>query len=91
MLSAVMTEYVRGRYAEAVRLVDSTQPVDRTIAAEAALFRAASRHALYRIGGEKDETLKRAIELDLQTYRAFRGRELPDPRVFPPSFIAKTR
>jgi tetratricopeptide (TPR) repeat protein len=90
-LSAVMTEYVRGRYAEAVRLADATQFTDRTIAAEVALFRAASRYALYRIGGKQDETLQRAIELDLETYRTMRGRELPDPRVFPPSFIAKTR
>lgn len=90
-LSAVMTEYVGGRYAEAVRLVDAAQFVDRTIAAEAILFRAASRHALYRIGGKQDESLERAIEVDLQTYRAMRGRDRPDPRVFPPSFIAKTR
>jgi hypothetical protein len=91
LLSAVVTAYLRGRYAEAAGLVDSSTLSDRTIAAEVMLFRAAARHALYRSGGEKDESLKRAIELDLEKYRGLRGNERPDPRVFPPSFIAMAR
>lgn len=91
LLAAAVTEYLRGHYAEASRLLASAQLSDRALAAEAALFRAASKHALYRIGGEKDETLKRDVEHDLDRYRTLRGSAAPDPRVFPPSFIALTR
>jgi len=91
LLSKVVTEYLRGRYAEAARLVDTSELSDRTVVAEAMLFRAGARHALYRSGGSQDQSLKRAIELDLETYRALRGNERPDPRVFPPSFIAMAR
>ncbi len=90
-LSAAITEYLAGRYEESLRQLDPAQFRDRTATAEAALFRAAARHALYRIGGEKDETLKRAAELDIQTYRAHRGNAQPNPRLFPPSFIAMAR
>jgi tetratricopeptide (TPR) repeat protein len=90
-LSAAATDYLRGRYAEAVRQLDPAQFNDRAATAEAALLRAASQYALYRIGGEKDEALKREIDLDLQTYRALRGGAHPDPRVYPPSFVALTR
>ena len=91
LLSAAITDYLRGRYSDAARQIDSAQFADRTIAAQAALFRAASTHALYRIGGAKDETLKQDLERDLERYRALRGDAQPDPRVFPPSFIALTR
>jgi len=91
LLSAAVTAYLGGRYTDAARLLDSAQFTDRTLAAEVALFRAASRHALYRIGGEKDGALKALIDLDLQRYRALRGKAQPDPRIFSPSFIAMTR
>jgi hypothetical protein len=91
VLSAAVTEYLGGRYIGASRLLAFTHFSDRAFAAEAALLRAASKHALYRIGGEKDETLKRELERDLERYRALRGSTPPDPRVFPPSFIALTR
>jgi tetratricopeptide (TPR) repeat protein len=91
LLSAAVTAYLGGRYTDAARLLDSAQFTDRRLAAEVALFRAASRHALYRIGGEKDEALKALIDLDLQRYRALRGNSRPDPRIFPPSFLAMSR
>jgi hypothetical protein len=91
LLSAAVTAYLGGRYTDAARLLDSAQFTDRTLAAEVALFRAASRHALYRIGGEKDGALKALIDLDLQRYRVLRGNSRPDPRIFPPSFLAMTR
>jgi tetratricopeptide (TPR) repeat protein len=91
LLSAAVTAYLGGRYTDAARLLDSAQFTDRTLAAEVALFRAASRHALYRIGGEKEGALKALIDLDLQRYRALRGNSRPDPRIFPPSFLAMSR
>jgi tetratricopeptide (TPR) repeat protein len=90
-LAAALTEYLQGHYEEAARLLDPAQFHDRAAVAEAALFRAASHHALYRIGGGKDEALRRGVEADVQMYRALRGNARPDPRMFPPSFIAMTR
>ena len=57
-------------------------------AGEAALLRAASRHALYRIGGAQDAKLLAQIARDLNEYRALRPGGRPDPRLFPPSFVA---
>lgn len=84
-LAAVVTAYLRGRYEETIRLTER-RFTDRAAAGESALFRAAARDALYRING--DETLKAQIADDLRTYRALRPSARPDPRIFPPRFIA---
>ncbi|HEX6642469.1 MAG TPA: hypothetical protein VF215_15225, partial [Thermoanaerobaculia bacterium] len=89
-LRAALNSYLHGRYDEATRVL--AQPFDdRTANAEAALLRAAARHALYRIGGEQDAGLRAQVEADLRRYRELRPDGKPDPRVFPPSFIALVR
>jgi len=90
-LAVAVTAYLHGRYDETVRLLTETKFDDRTAAAEAALFRAAAHHALYRIGGEKDVALRAQIESDLRQYRNLAPNAHPDPRIFPPGFIALTR
>jgi hypothetical protein len=86
-LTAVVSAYVGGDYEETIRRAST--PFDLPAAAgEAALFRAAARYALYRIGGEKDDALRREIERDLGTYHQLRPNSRPDPRIFPPRFIA---
>ena len=85
-LSVAVDLYLHGRYEETIRLL-SAPFNDRTAAAEAALFRAAARDALYRIGGATNESLRREVENDLRTYRELRPNGRPDPRVFPPRFI----
>jgi hypothetical protein len=90
-LAVSVTAYLHGRYDETVRLLNETRFADRAAAAEAALFRAAARHALYRISGEKDPALRALIESDLRQYRNLAPDARPDPRVFPPGFIALTR
>jgi tetratricopeptide (TPR) repeat protein len=87
-LRAAMNSYLHGRYAEALRVLTQSRFDDRAAAAEAALFRAASRHALYRSGGEKDGAAMKQIAEDIALYRALRPEGKPDPRVFPPGFIA---
>jgi len=87
-LTTAVSAYLRGEYELTTRLLTGTQFTDRAAAAEAALFRAAARHALHRIGGQKDEALRRGVEDDLRTYRALRPNGRPDPRVFPRGFIA---
>ncbi len=87
-LTTGIRAYLEGQYDIAVRVLDGKPFADPTAAAEAALFRAAARDALYRIGGEQDDELRAAVENDLRVYRAT-GRR-PDPRIFPPRFIAMT-
>jgi len=87
-LSAAVTAYLAGRYADATRILDGSAFAEPAAAAEAALFRAAARDALYRIGGMTDNALAREIESDLRAYRRLRPDGRPDPRVFPPHFIA---
>ena len=89
-LTTAIRAYLEGQYEVAVRVLDAKPFADRASAAEAALFRAAARDALYRIGGEKDDALRAAIETDLRIYRELRSKRKPDPRIFPPRFIAMT-
>ncbi|HUP61272.1 MAG TPA: hypothetical protein VNA69_12715 [Thermoanaerobaculia bacterium] len=90
-LSAAVSAYLRGNYEETIRLLTAAPFASRTAAAEAALFRAAARDALYRIGGAADETLRRDVERDLRTYRELHPNGKPDPRIFPPRFAAMAR
>jgi hypothetical protein len=90
-LSAGVNAYLHGRYDEAVRLLTASPFQDRAAAAQAALFLAAARHALYRIGGEQDARLRAQIESDLRRYAETNPNSRPDPRLFPPGFIALAR
>lgn len=87
VITDAVAAYLSGRYDETVRLASATF-TDRSAAAQASLFRAAARYALYRIGGEKDEALRREVDADLSRYRELRPNGKPDPRIFPPGFIA---
>ena len=89
-LTTGIRAYLEGQYEVTLRVLDGTAFAHRTAAAEAALFRAAARDALYRIGGEKDDALRAAAEVDLRIYRELRPQRKPDPRIFPPRFIAMT-
>jgi tetratricopeptide (TPR) repeat protein len=86
-LSSAVKSYMHGRYEESLRVLASVQ-FEGAAAGEAALLRAASRHALYRIGGEKDANLRAQIDRDLREYHQRRPSARPDPRLFPPSFVA---
>jgi hypothetical protein len=90
-LTAGIRAYLEGQYEVAVRVLDSKRFADRALAAEAALFRAASRDALYRLGGEQDAALRASVETDLRVYRQLKPKRKPDRRIFPPRFIAMTQ
>jgi hypothetical protein len=87
-LTTAVSAYLQGQYELTVQLLTAARFSDRAAAAEAALFRAAARHALYRIGGAKDDALRQQFEADLRAYRTLRPSGRPDPRVFPRGFIA---
>lgn len=88
LLRSAVSSYVHGRYDETARLLTAAKFDDRNATAEAALLRAAARHALYRIGGEKDAGLRAQVDADLRQYRELRPNGVPDQRLFPPGFIA---
>jgi hypothetical protein len=90
-LVAGIAAYLRGDYEKTTTLLAASKFTDRAAAAEAALFRAAARDALYRIGGSKSDALRRNVERDLKTYRELNPNGHPDPRVFPPRFVAMVR
>ncbi|HYC61682.1 MAG TPA: hypothetical protein VEK79_19155 [Thermoanaerobaculia bacterium] len=87
-LRSAMNSYLHGRYDETLRVLTGVNFDDRAAAAEAALFRAAARHALYRIGGSTDANALALIEADVLIYRNLRPGAKPDPRLFSPGFIA---
>ena len=90
-LTSAVRAYLEGQYDVTVSVLSGKPFTDRAAAAEAALFRAAARDALYRIGGEKDDELRVAVENDLRIYRELRPNRQPDARIFAPRFIAKVR
>ena len=83
-LVAGIAAYLRGDYEQTTTLLAASKFTDRAAGAEAALFRAAARDALYRIGGSKNDALRRDVERDLKTYRELNPKGRPDPRLFPP-------
>jgi len=87
-LTTALTAYLRGQYADSVRLLSGKEPSDRDASAHAALIRAAAQHALYRMGGEQDASLRDAAVRELARYRSLLPGGRPDPRLFPPSLIA---
>jgi hypothetical protein len=90
LISAVAS-YLHGDYENTLLALTETNFTDRLAVAEAALFRAAARDALSRVRGSTNESMRRLIELDLRTYRELRPAARPDPRIFPPRFLAMAR
>jgi hypothetical protein len=90
-LVAGIAAYLHGDYEKTTTLLAASKFTDRAAAAEAALFRAAARDALYRIGGSKNDALRRDVERDLKTYRELNPNGRPDPRVFSPRFVAMAK
>lgn len=88
-LEAAVIAYANGRYDEVARSLTRVKFTNLDAVAESALLRAAARDALYRIGGETDDGLRRQIDVDLHLYRQLRPNGVPDPRLFTPRFIAR--
>ncbi|HET7292788.1 MAG TPA: hypothetical protein VFM88_10205 [Vicinamibacteria bacterium] len=78
--------YFAGRYLEAVELLDRVSGVTGRAAAQAHLFRAASRFALFRAGGERDGVLKQRALEDVVACRRADPALAPDAEAFSPTF-----
>jgi len=78
--------YFAGRYLESLEILDRIGAVSGRAAGQAHLFRAASRYALFRAGGERDDGLRRRAIDDVAACQRADPAMLPDPEVFPPTF-----
>jgi len=75
-----------GQYRAAADSLSRVSYAGGPAAVHALLFRAASRRALYVIGGQKEEALRDSALADLQALRKLDPRFTPDPQAFSPRF-----
>lgn len=80
--------YFGGEYQGALDALSRVDEWSGHTAAQALLLRAAARHALYRLGGQKDEGLKRAALTDIEACRRYDPSLGPDEQAFSPRFRA---
>jgi tetratricopeptide (TPR) repeat protein len=80
--------YFGGRYDQAVKRLDQASGLWGRSAAQAALLRGAARFALFRMGGEKDPSLRAQAAGDVSACRRADTTLQPDPGAFSPEFVA---
>ena len=86
-LVAAARAYFDGQYREAAAQLSGASYSGKS-GAQAMLFRAASRHALFVLGGEKNSALETEARADVQACRRLSPGFSPDPRFFSPRFTA---
>lgn len=84
-LSEAVRAYIRGDYQRTAALLERAAFPSPKARAQAALFRAAARYALYTLDGEKNDRLRSQAIADLREYRRIDATP-PDARLFPPPF-----
>jgi hypothetical protein len=85
-LLAAASAYFEGRYQEAVAALDAAHYEAGPAALQVHLLRAAARHALYVLDGQRDRALREAIAADVQAVRRLDPSFEPDPSAFSPRF-----
>lgn len=78
--------YFEGRYEDVVRTLAEVPDGPGPVAVQSYLLRAAARHALYALGGGKDNALLRAVTADVRTIRRLDPSFQPDAAAFSPRF-----
>ncbi len=78
--------YLGGAPRRAVEILTLADLADERLAAQAHLFLAASRFALYRLGGEGDALLLAQVTASVARCRELAPALVADPRTFPPPF-----
>jgi hypothetical protein len=78
--------YFGGQYRAAAEALAHVSYASGPAAVQALLFRAAARHSLYVIGGQKDDGLRQSALSDVQALRKLDPRFTPDPQAFSPRF-----
>jgi hypothetical protein len=80
--------YFAGEYARAAETLAKVDYPAGQAAAQARLFRAAARFALFVTGGQTDDSLRKAAIDDVQACRGLEPALVPDAQAFSPRFIA---
>ncbi len=78
--------YFGGQYRTAADSLAKVTYPGGPAAVHALLFRAAARHSLYVMGGQKDDTLRQSALADVQALRKLDPRFSPDAVAFSPRF-----
>jgi hypothetical protein len=88
-LAQGLQAYLDGDHRQAVHLLDAMPtPAAPRARAWQLTVRAAARHALYRLGGERDAMLLAAALVDAREARRTEPTFQPNASIFPPSFLA---
>ncbi|HVS66850.1 MAG TPA: hypothetical protein VMT85_25465 [Thermoanaerobaculia bacterium] len=90
-LRNAVAAYFAGDYQETVDLLQEEAFEEPRATAQASLFRAAARFALWQLGGREDEQLRAAIGRDISTGKASDPDLRAEPRFFPPPFVELVR
>jgi len=75
------------QYQQTVSLLDGADRLPGRARAQALMLRAAARHALYLMGGEKDAGLLASTQADARSARRLDPQAAPDPQAFSPRFV----
>ena len=79
--------YLGGDYGTALETLSGLELDDEKLAAQALLFRAAARYALYLLRGEREKGMVEAARADVAFCRRLAPELRPDPRMFSPRFV----
>lgn len=88
VLRSAARAYFAGDYPAVLEALSGREFEEDRVAAQALLFRAAARYALYLLGGEEDEALAAGTREDLALCRRLAPGVAPDPSYFSPRFVA---
>lgn len=87
-LRAAARAYFNGDYGAVLGALSGQELEDEAVAAQALLFRAAARYALYLLGGEQEEALAEEAREEVAFCRRLAPDLAPDPAAFSPRFVA---
>ncbi len=80
--------YLGGDFERTLEYLEPVSFSDRRARLQAHLFRAAARHALFRMGGRQDQELLQAARADILACRRLDGGLEPDSEAFSPAFLS---
>jgi len=86
-LVAAAQAFFGAQYQQAANLLGPLEGLPGRAGAHAMVIRAAARHALYLVGGERDSALLSSAAADVRTSRQRDPSLRPDPRAFSPRFL----
>lgn len=86
-LRAGARAFFAAQYPQTVALLAGADALPGKAGAQGLMLRAAARHALYLIGGEKDQGLLASSQADARACKKLDPQASPDPQAFSPPFV----